>query len=36
MIRPDAVSTVYVDKIVDFEYEGYLTDVRDMSVYSVE
>lgn len=34
MIRPDAVSTVYIDKIVDFEHEGYLTDVKDMNVFA--
>lgn len=33
MIRPDAVSTVYIDKIVDFEHDGYLTDVKDMKVF---
>jgi len=34
MIRPDAVSTIYVDKIVDLEYDGYLTDVKDMKVFA--
>ena len=34
MIRPDAVSTVYVDKIVDAENDGYLTDVKDMKVFA--
>lgn len=34
MIRPDAVSTVYVDKIVDAENNGYLTDVKDMKVFA--
>lgn len=34
MIRPDAVSTVYIDKIVDFEHDGYLTDVKDMKVFA--
>ena len=34
MIRPDAVSTVYIDKIVDFEHEGYLTDIKDMNVFA--
>lgn len=34
MIRPDAVSTVYIDKIIDFEHEGYLTDVKDMKVFA--
>lgn len=33
MIRPDAVSTVYIDKIIDFEHEGYLTDVKAMKVF---
>lgn len=33
MIRPDAVSTVYIDNIVDFEHDGYLTDVKDMKVF---
>lgn len=34
MIRPGAVSTVYVDKIVDAENDGYLTDVKDMKVFA--
>lgn len=34
MIRPDAVSTVYIDKIVDFEHDEYLTDVKDMNVFA--
>ena len=34
MIRPDAVRTIYVDKIVDLEYGGYLTDVKDMKVFA--
>lgn len=34
MIRSDAVSTVYIDKIVDFEHDGHLTDVRDMKVFA--
>lgn len=34
MIRPDAVSTVYVDKIVDAENDGYLTNVKDMKVFA--
>lgn len=36
MIRPDAVSTIYVDKIVDLEYDGYLTDVKDKEVFAEE
>lgn len=34
MIRPDEVRTIYVDKIVDLEYGGYLTDVKDMKVFA--
>lgn len=34
MIRPDAVSTIYVDKIVGLEYDDYLTDVKDMKVFA--
>ena len=34
MIRPDAVSTLFVDKVVDIDNECYLTDVKDMKVFS--
>lgn len=34
MIRPDAVSTLFIDKVVDVENEYYLTDVKDMKVFS--
>lgn len=34
MIRPDAVSTLFVDKVVDIDDECYLTDVKDMKVFS--
>lgn len=34
MIRPDAVSTIYIDKIINFENEYYLTDVKDMKVFA--
>lgn len=33
MIRPDAVSTLFIDKVVDVENEYYLTDVKDMKVF---
>ena len=33
MIRPDAVSTLFIDKVVDVENECYLTDVKDMKVF---
>ena len=34
MIRPDAVSTLFVDKVVYIDNECYLTDVKDMKVFS--
>lgn len=34
MIRPDAVSTLFIDKIVYIDNECYLTDVKDMKVFS--
>lgn len=34
MVRPDAVSTIYIDKIIDLEHEEYLTDVKDMKVFA--
>ena len=34
MIRTDAVSTLFIDKVVDVENEYYLTDVKDMKVFS--
>lgn len=34
MIRPDAVCTLFVDKVVYIDNECYLTDVKDMKVFS--
>ena len=34
MIRPDAVSTLFIDKVVEIDNECYLTDVKDMKVFS--
>lgn len=34
MIRSDAVSTLFIDKVVDVDNECYLTDVKDMEVFA--
>lgn len=34
MIRPDAVSTLFIDKVVEIDNECYLTDVKDMRVFA--
>jgi hypothetical protein len=34
MIRPDAVNTLFIDKVVDIDNECYLTDVKDMRVFA--
>ena len=34
MIRPDAVSTLFIDKVVEIDNECYLTDVKDMRVFT--
>ena len=34
MIRPDAVSTLFIDKVVEIDNECYLTDVKNMRVFA--
>lgn len=34
MIRPDAVNTIYVDKVVGSDHDCYLTDVKDMKIFA--